>query len=197
MNDKDNVNMEYEARVMITENQYSLVKDFYLKTNLERHQLVNINYYYDDDKLTITNNSHVLRLRTIDDNKYELTLKIKGENGDIEINKSLTSFEIRDIQNQVNVSDEDIIKQLKSINVDLANLKLISKLKTERIEVVLINSLLVIDKNYYNDKIDFNLEVESMSKSDAVALLKEICEQFDIEYKKDYISKSRRAIYNL
>ena len=197
MNDKDNVNMEYEARVMITENQYSLVKDFYLKTNLERHQLVNINYYYDDDKLTITNNSHVLRLRAIDDSKYELTLKIKGENGDIEINKPLTSFEIRDIQNQVNVSDEDIIKQLKSINVDLANLKLIAKLKTERIEVVLINSLLVIDKNYYSDKIDFNLEVESISKSDAVALLKEICEQFDIEYKKDYISKSRRAIYNL
>ena len=197
MNDKDNVNMEYEARVMITENQYSLVKDFYLKTNLERHQLVNINYYYDDDKLTITNNSHVLRLRAIDDSKYELTLKIKGENGDVEINKPLTSFEIRDIQNQVNVSDEDIIKQLKSINVDLANLKLIANLKTERIEVVLINSLLVIDKNYYNDKIDFNLEVESISKSDAVALLKEICEQFDIEYKKDYISKSRRAIYNL
>ena len=197
MNDKDNVNMEYEARVMITENQYSLVKEFYQKTNLERHQLVNINYYYDDDKLTITNNSHVLRLRAIDDSKYELTLKIKGENGDIEINKPLTSFEIRDIQNQVNVSDEDIIKQLKSINVDLANLKLIAKLKTERIEVVLINSLLVIDKNYYSDKIDFNLEVESISKSDAVALLKEICEQFDIEYKKDYISKSRRAIYNL
>lgn len=197
MNDKDNVNMEYEARVMITENQYSLVKDFYLKTNLECHQLVNINYYYDDDKLTITNNSHVLRLRAIDDSKYELTLKIKGENGDVEINKPLTSFEIRDIQNQINVSDEDIIKQLKSINVDLANLKLIAKLKTERIEVVLINSLLVIDKNYYNDKIDFNLEVESISKSDAVALLKEICEQFDIEYKKDYISKSRRAIYNL
>ena len=197
MNVNDNINLEYEARVMITENQYSLVKDFYLKTNLERHQLVNINYYYDDDKLTITNNSHVLRLRTIDDNKYELTLKIKGENGDIEINKPLTSFEIRDIQNQVNVSDEDIIKQLKSINVDLANLKLIAKLKTERIEVVLINSLLVIDKNYYSDKIDFNLEVESISKSDAVALLKEICEQFDIEYKKDYISKSRRAIYNL
>ena len=60
MNDKDNMNMEYEARVMITENQYSLVKEFYQKTNLERHQLVNINYYYDDDKLTITNNSHVL-----------------------------------------------------------------------------------------------------------------------------------------
>ena len=197
MNDKDNVNMEYEARVMITENQYSLVKDFFLKANLECHQLVNINYYYDDEKLTITNNSHVLRLRAIDDNKYELTLKIKGENGDVEINKPLTSFEIRDVQNQVNVSDADIIKQLKAINVDLENLKLIAKLKTERMEVKLINSLLVIDKNYYNDKIDFNLEVESVSKSDAIELLKEICKQFDIEYKKDYISKSRRAIYNL
>ena len=197
MNVNDNINMEYEARVMITENQYSLVKDFYLKSGKECHQMVNINYYYDDDKLSISNNHHVLRLRSVDDVKHELTLKIKGENGDVEINKPLTSNEMESLLEQINISDVEIMKRLKDIEVDPANLKLVAKLKTERIEIQENDYLLVIDKNYYNNKIDFNLEVESTSKIDAIEYLKSLISQFGIEYKKDYISKSRRAIYNL
>ena len=197
MNVNDNINMEFEARVMITEDQYSLVKDFYTKPGKKFHELVNINYYYDDEKLSISNKHEVLRLRTINDVKHELTLKIKGENGDVEITKPLTSFETGTVMNQINISDIEIMNRLREIEVDPANLKLVAKLKTERIEVEEENYLLVIDKNYYNDKIDFNLEVESTSKSDAIEYLKQIIEQFGIEYKKDYISKSRRAIYNL
>ena len=197
MNVNDNINMEYEARVMITENQYSLVKDFYLNSGKECHQLVNINYYYDDEKLTISSNNEVLRLRTIDDNKRELTLKIKGDNGDIEINRPLTLNEMNEIMEKANISDVEIINRIKELGVNLEDLKLVAKLKTERIEVQEIDYLLVIDKNYYNDKIDFNIEVESTSKSLAIDRLKEIITKFDLEYKKDYISKSRRAIYNL
>ena len=197
MNVTDNMNMEYEARVMINENQYSSVIDFYLKQGKECHKLVNLNYYYDDDKMTISNNHHVLRLREINEVNHELTLKIKGDNGDIEINRSLTSREMNELMDQVNISDVEIIERLKEIGVDLANLKLVAKLKTERIEIQEEDYLLVIDKNYYNDKIDYNLEVESTSKNLAVERLKQVIEQFGIEYKKDYICKSRRAIYNL
>ena len=197
MNVNDNINMEYEARVMITKNQYSLVKEFYLKSGKECHQMVNINYYYDDDKLSISNKHHVLRLRSVDNVKHELTLKIKGENGDVEINKPLTSNEMESLLEQINISDVEIMKRLKDIEVDPANLKLVAKLKTERIEIQENDYLLVIDKNYYNNKIDFNLEVESISKTDAIEYLKSVISQFGIKYKKDYISKSRRALYNL
>ena len=197
MNEKDNVNMEYEARVMIPENQYSLIKEFYLKSGKKYHELVNINYYYDDDKLTISNSHQVLRLREVDNNKNELTLKIRAENGDIEINRPLTSKELHDLLDQINISDEEIINRLKSIGVQLEDLKLVAKLKTERIEIQEDNYLFVIDKNYHNDRVDYDLEVESTSKDAAIHYLKEIIKQFDIEYKKDYISKSRRAIYNL
>ena len=197
MNVIDNMNIEYEARVMITENQYSSVLDYYLNSGKQTHKLVNLNYYYDDDKLTISNNHHVLRLREIDDTNHELTLKIKGENGDMEISRSLTSKELNELLNQANISDIEIIDHLKEMGVDLANLKLVAKLKTERVEIQEEDYLLVIDKNYYNDKIDYNLEVESTSKNLAIERLKQVISQFGIEYKKDYISKSRRAIYNL
>lgn len=197
MNEKDNVNIEYEARVMINENQYSLIKDFYLKSGKNYHQLVNVNYYYDDDRLTISNSHQVLRLREIDENKQELTLKIKAENGDIEINRPLTSKELHEMLNQINISDVEIINRLKTIGVELVDLKLVAKLKTERIEIKEDGYLFVIDKNYHNDRIDYDLEVESTSKEEAIHYLKTIINQFGIEYKKDYISKSRRAIYNL
>ena len=188
MNVTDNMNMEYEARVMINENQYSSVIDFYLKQGKECHKLVNLNYYYDDDKMTISNNHHVLRLREINEVNHELTLKIKGDNGDIEINRHLTSSEMNELMDQVNISDVEIIERLKEIGVDLANLKLVAKLKTERIEIQEEDYLLVIDKNYYNDKIDYNLEVESTSKNLAVERLKQAIEQFGIEYKKDILA---------
>ena len=197
MNVTDNVSMEYEARVMITENQYSSVLDYYTRQDKNIHKLVNLNYYYDDDKMTISNSHNVLRLRSIDEANHELTLKIKGDNGDIEINRPLTSKQLNEFMNQINISDVEIINQLKQIGVDLENLKLIAKLKTERVEIQEEDYLLVIDKNYYNDKIDYNLEVESTSKSIAIERLKQVIEPFGIEYKKDYISKSRRAIYNL
>ena len=86
---------------------------------------------------------------------------------------------------------------LKSKNIDLDRIKLIASLKTERKEIQFPEYLFVIDKNYYNDKVDFNLEVESTSKKLAKEYLNQIISKFNIENKKDYISKSRRAIYNL
>ena len=75
----------------------------------------------------------------------------------------------------------------------------------DRLQEVLDNSTPSINTNlqrmvYDRRSIGYGaIEVirESTSKSDAIEYLKQIIEQFGIEYKKDYISKSRRAIYNL
>ena len=56
---------------------------------------------------------------------------------------------------------------------------------------------LVIDKNYFRNRVDYNVEVESFSRKAAkIYLLKHVL-PFGITYKKGYVSKSRRAIYNL
>ena len=66
-----------------------------------------------------------------------------------------------------------------------------------RMEVEFDDHLLVIDKNFYNNKIDFNLEVESTSRKLAKEYLEKVISKYGITYKKDYISKSRRAILKL
>ena len=195
MNGNDNINLEYEERVMITENQYSQIVEEYSK--YEQKKIVNTNYYFDYEDLQLTNSGMVLRARNIDDQIFELTLKIKQENGDIEVNHPLTSNEFLDIIKNEEIPDSEVLVLLNSKNIDLDRIKLITSLKTERIEIEFPEYLFVIDKNYYNNKVDFNLEVESTSKKDAKTYLNQIISQFGIENKKDYISKSRRAIYNL
>ena len=195
MNGNDNVNLEYEARVMITENQYSQIKKSY--ANVERKEFTNTNHYFDYEDLYLTNHGIVLRVRNIDNKKDEWTLKIKGENGDLEINHPLTSNEANNILKTVTIPTSNVLDELNKRNIDLTKLKLIVSLKTERIEIEYPDYLLVIDKNYYRNKIDFNIEVESTSKKAAENHLNQIISQFGIENKKDYISKSRRAIYNL
>ena len=194
MNVNGNINIEYEARVMITENQYSLIMKSY---DGKGRKLVNTNYYFDDEKKTLTNNGVVLRVRNIDDKYFELTLKIKGVNGDKEINYSLTSKEAGLLIGKCDFNREEIAKEIKAYGLDTNDLKLITSLKTERLEIDDKKHLIVIDKNYYNNKVDFNIEVESTSKTLANQCLDQICSKFNIENKKDYISKSRRAIYNL
>ena len=193
----DNINMEYEARVMINEEQYINIRKHYLNSKYPKEEIINENFYFDTEDLKLTSSHKVLRMRKINNSKYELTLKIKGENGDIEINHKLTDKEKDDLLENSIISYPPILDKLKESNIDPSSIRYITNLKTERLEVRLEYCLLIIDKNYYRNKIDFNLEVESSAKSLAKSQLEEIIKPFGLSIKKDYINKAKRAIYNL
>ena len=197
MNVNDNINMEYEARVMINEEQYLNIRSHYLELNIPHEEIVNENYYFDTEDLKLTNSHKVLRIRKINDKKFELTLKIQEENGCVEINHILTLKEKNELLKNSPISYMPIVEKLLEYGVNPSEIKYITSLKTKRIEFKLENCLLVIDKNYYHNKVDFNIEVESDSESRAKEQLLSIISPFGVTYKKDYINKARRAIYNL
>lgn len=197
MNVNDNINKEYEARVMINEEQYINIRSHCLSSGLAYEEIVNENYYFDTEDLLLTNTHKVLRIRKINNEKYELTLKIQESNGCVEINHTLTDIEKEQMMNDGQISYKPIVDKLKEYGVDLNSIKLITDLRTERLEVKLNEGLLVIDKNYFRNRIDYNIEVESDSEIHAKTLLLSIISPFGVEYKKDYINKARRAIYNL
>ena len=197
MNVNDNINMEYEARVMINEEQYLNIHSHYLSLDIPYEKIENENYYFDTPDLKLTNSHKVLRIRKINDEKYELTLKIQEENGCVEINHYLTIKEKEEMMKSGVISYQQIADKLKEYNIDLSTIKFITNLKTERLEFRLEDGLLVIDKNYFQNRIDYNIEVESDSEIHAKTILLSIISPFGVEYKKDYINKARRAIYNL
>ena len=191
------INMEYEARAMVSEKQYLDILQYYSKTKKEKRQSVNFNTYYDYLSLALTDNHIVLRTRSISNKDYELTLKIKGAKGDTEFNRLLTSKEYELMRKKVELPDCQIKYELIQKGIDLSRLTLITDLKTERYEVFYKKYILVIDKNYYRGRVDYNVEVETSSKKDAIKLLNKKFKNFGVSYKKGYVSKSKRAIYNL
>lgn len=197
MNVNDKVSMEYEARVMVSESEYLKIKGDYLKIGGICREFTNKNTYFDTPDLYLTHHHMVLRIREIDDKEKELTLKIKEKDGDIEITQKIEN----EIEYQKflsgEINDPEMIKEISLRGGDVSGLKIITTLITKRVEVQFDEYLLVIDKNFYNDKIDFNLEVESTSRGLAKQYLENIISKYGITYQKDYISKSRRAILKL
>ena len=84
---------EFEARLLISEEQYFFIVTYYMNLFPNQKFLQNTNVYYDTDDLYLRSQHITLRLRTINDVKSELTMKIKGEQGDEEINDGLSPKE--------------------------------------------------------------------------------------------------------
>ena len=197
MNKIDFMNKEYEARVMVSEKEYLDLLRHYSKCRRPKRKIINTNTYFDYENLFLTKNHMVLRTRSISENEYELTLKIKGEESDLELNHILSKEEYEKMREKIIIPQSNVLDKLKELKIDLSKLVLLTDLTTERMEIEYKKHTLVIDKNYFRNRVDYNVEVESFSRKAAkIYLLKHVL-PFGITYKKGYVSKSRRAIYNL
>lgn len=170
--------LECEKRAMLTFNQYQhLLADFMPKD--PHFSVLEIeNTYLEDKDFSLRKNHSILRIRKTNGKNEELTLKIKGEKGDVEINETL--------QNHPEID--------KELNFQFDKYHPVASLKTNRVEVHIDDYLVVIDQNIYNGIIDYDVEVEANSIEKAEQVIKEICDKYHIEYKKDYPSKTFRAI---
>ncbi len=186
--------MEYEERVMLNYDQYLSILAFYMQKEPSTPILVQTNYYFDDKHFTLIKKHFVLRIRTVEDVKCELTLKIKGINGDTEINIPLSYNKAQELIDNFNIEDKELFSQLSKENIDVKDLKLIGSLRNIRSEFYDGDNLIVVDKNEYLDVVDYNLEVESASMENSKNCILKICNQFNLEYTKDYVSKSRRLL---
>ena len=191
-----NVVKEFESRAMLTFDEYMNVVSFYMKLYPEQQFLQNTNIYFDSDDLFLRKNHITLRIRTINDVKCELTAKIKGENGDQEINDDLSFKEMDTLINQGQFPEGNVKKFLLSLSYPLSSYKQIVTLYNRRLEIKYDDHLLVIDKNIYNDITDYNLEVEAEKDiSVAKEKLANYIQKFHLTlFKQKYVGKAHRAI---
>ena len=184
-------NIENEERVMIDLDGYSKIYKDYISDEKAAHLLIE-NYYFDDDKLSLRKASHMLRVRITNNRFVELTFKIKGNNGDTEINQDISIQEGMKIAKEVIFPEGEVKEELDRLNHE--KIKCLTSLMCDRIEVHLEEHLLVLDKNTYGKTVDYDIEVEASTMEDAKKWIMFYCNKYNFEYKKDYISKSRRAI---
>ena len=188
---------EYETRLMITEEQYFFIVTYYMNIQPNKHFLQITNHYYDTDELNLTKDQRMtLRVRIINDVKSELTLKIKGEDGDEEVTDGLNPKEQELLLEQNIFPYGQVRNRLMLLPYPLNKYHRITSLFNRRLEIEFEDHTLVIDKNSYGDEIDYNLEIESkIGISHAKELLQEYASKFNLTLSKEkYIGKARRAI---
>lgn len=191
-----NILKEYEARVMLTEQEYLDIVSHYMKLYPNHHFLQNNNYYLDTKDLSLRKRHITFRIRTINNAKAKLTLKIKGNNGDEEINDDITFKEMDTILKSKVFPNGNVKSILLTFSTPLSSYENILVLYNRRLEIDFDNHLLVIDKNEYNDIIDYNLEVESKDDiSLARKILNDYIKNFNLSLGNEkYIGKATRAI---
>ena len=188
---------EYETRLMLTEEQYFFIVTYYMNIQPNKHFLQITNHYYDTDELNLTKDQRMtLRVRIINDVKSELTLKIKGEDGDEEVTDGLSPKEQELLLEQNIFPYGQVRNRLMLLPYPLNKYHRITSLFNIRLEIEFEDHILVVDKNTYEDEVDYNLEIESsVGIVHAKELLKEYAGKFNLTLSKEkYIGKARRAI---
>ena len=190
------VGKEFESRIMLTEQEYLDVVSHYMKLYPNHHFLQNNNYYFDTSDLFLKNRHMTLRIRTINDVRNELTLKIKGKNGDEEINDDISFKDKEAILKDKYFPVGNVKSYLLSLPNPLSNYENIVSLYNRRLEIQFDNHLLVIDKNEYHGIIDYNLEIETKDDINlANKLLNEYIKKFNLSLAgQKYRGKAHRAI---
>lgn len=193
-----NVSKEFESRIMLTDDEYLSIVSFYMKLYPNKHFLQNTNIYYDSDDLYLRSQGITLRLRVINDINAEFTLKIKGRNGDIEINDALNINQYNLLKNDNICPEGEVKKYLLTLPYPMAHYHQVAVLYNRRLEIENDDHLLVIDKNAYGDVVDYNLEVEAKDDiKTAERYLKEYIDKFNLSLlKQKYQGKATRAINN-
>ena len=190
--------MEFEKRVMLSEEQYFKLVSHYLRINHRYPFIHQTNYYFDTDEMSLRKEHTVLRLRRITHKGNELTLKIKGENGDQEITQDLSIKATHDLLKKNKFSSSEVTDALiKRYGNSLNVYHLVAELSTRRLEIKEDDYLVVIDKNEYNGITDYNLEIEASNKKRAEEVIHDFCKRFDITYGDKYKGKSTRVFESL
>ena len=125
-----------------------------------------------------------------------ITIKIKGKNGDDEINDSLNTQEAQLVLKSRVFPDGDVKNFLLTLPYTFDAYKEITTLYNVRLEIEEKDHLLVIDKNTYNDIIDYNLEIETKDGIESARrILNYYIEQFSLVNRgQKYVGKAHRAI---
>lgn len=186
-------NIEIEAKVLISSEEYENIINTYAGKVVAEYDQVN--YYIDSDNFDLKNIGVGLRVR-LKDGIYTLTLKAPMSEGLLEKNNSLTEVQFNALFKKGVLPECDIKEFVKMLGKDPETLKVQTVLITHRKEIMVDdeNINFSIDKNKYNDLVDYELECSGNSLSRAKDYLKRLCSVSNILYKDNQKSKETRAL---
>lgn len=189
-------NIEIEAKVLIKDKEYNNVLSYFKTKVIKEYD--QINYYIDTDDLSLKKIGIGLRIRE-KGGSYVMTLKAPMAEGLLEKDESLSKDQFNAFIKSNKFPELNIEDFIRMLGVNPSTLKVKTELKTHRVEINHDNNTyeFSVDKNEYNNQIDYELEMAGPSLSKAKEMLKAICVETNTFYKDNLKSKETRALESI
>ncbi len=199
------VETEREFKSQLTKEDFYKLQDYIESLGYKKIEVVNqVNYYIDTENFSLRNSGTTLRVRHfIDDDTYELTAKIKNNNGEedkelkvkeevtIDISKNCAE----DILNNNNMREYIYLFEDKAELFNNKKLVVLGSLSTERTNYFIReDAMLSFDKSKYFDKEDYEIELETINVDEDRAFLNNIFKEANIKVFEENKSKVKRFI---
>lgn len=182
--------LEIESKSMLTKQDYKkLMSKFSHIKNYTQ-----INYYIFSDEMLKHRSKYGLRMRK-KEGYYELTLKVKVNDGRNEINQEISKKTYKFFKKSHVFPDGEVKDYLIENGIcDPAKLRIVGSLKTIRKDIKFMSSLISVDKSSYNHKVDYEVECEDLTPIAAQTNLEIFLQQNLIKFKKSEYSKLARFL---
>lgn len=184
--------IEKEFKNLLTKEEYEqLLVHYQLDESAAIHQT---NTYYDTDDRQLQSLKMGLRIRTYDDDA-ELTLKVLlQENEQLEITDVLSLVEANQLISDKKIKNAGhVASMLKKENIDLDRLKPVGQLSTVRHTFSGEGGVYFLDKSYYQDQKDYELEFETEDLEKGLILFNTFLTYHEIKERKT-TQKIQRAL---
>lgn len=183
-------NIEIEAKVLLNKRDYEkLIKQLPFNEEVK----VQKNYFLDSEDRMLKKYGIIVRLRQRE-GRNKLTMKAPLSEGLLEKSQMLTDKDANALIKSNLFPRGEVYDFLDILHINPVQFKILAELTTERREATYGTSSINISKNYYVDKVDYELECDSDSALNSQSVLREICDKYKIEYVPNLLSKETRAI---
>ncbi|MER2122675.1 MAG: CYTH domain-containing protein [Exiguobacterium indicum] len=171
--------LEIEFKNLLSEQEYLSLFTHYASA---KQPIWQANDYFDTPDFELRKKGAALRIREKKQGLI-LTLKQPHEEGLLETHVTLSSTEAEDLFKYGLIHSEEMNEQLKSFDLQ-GSLEHLGRLETERIETVLPEGLLVLDKSRYLGHTDYELEFEVSNFEQGQKDFERILSEHDIPQRK-------------
>ena len=181
--------IEIEAKALVKEEDYNVLKAAY-----KNHpSYVQTNYYVDDESRHLAKEGIALRVRERN-GAYEMTLKTPLSQGLLEKNERLSKEQFLAFKEQGSFPKCDLVRFLTMLEFNVDELKILTSLTTERIDIETNDGLLSIDKNDYSGNTDYEVEFEYNNMEGAKHILRSLLAQHGVYAPFSKLTKVNRAM---
>lgn len=148
---------EIEFKNFLTKQEFELLINYFKLSPRDLESQTNI--YFDTSDFALAKQKKALRIR-LKAQEIELTLKEAVVKANLEITDYLQTNDVELIFKTHTLPDGDVKKRLKLLNISMEFYK-IAELTTERYEFKFGDDLIALDKSFYYDHIDYEIELET------------------------------------